>query len=66
MYENRISKRILQPTATARNIADNTQNPVVLISLINSVPTSDTISQWPFRTTTVPQPRVSPCPPLSL
>jgi hypothetical protein len=66
MYETRISKRILQPTATARNIADNTQNPVALISRVNSVRTSDTLSRWPFRTTTVPQPRVSPCPSLSL
>ena len=45
MYENRISKRILQPTATARNTADSTQNPVALISRVNSLPTSDTISR---------------------
>ena len=42
-------------------------NPVAFTRRISSKPTSsETISQWPFRTTTVPQPRVSPCPCLSL
>src|SRR5215203_3679961 len=56
-------KRVLNAASrTIPQSLSDAKNPVVLISRINSVPTSDTISQWPFRTTTVPQPRVSPCP----
>ena len=41
-------------------------NPVALAGRISSSPTSGTIGQRPIHTTTVPQPRVSPCPSLSL